>query len=148
MAKILIIYHTQSGNTEALAGAIAQGAGSVKGIEVILKKASEASLQDLLECDGILIGTPDYFSYMAGAVKDFFDRTCYPSEGKVTGKPCAAFVSHGGGGEAIKSLEKLCKRMKFKKVIEPLSIETEDKHSKGDLEKAEKFGRSFSKAII
>lgn len=142
MSKILIIYHTQSGNTEALAKAIAEGAGSVESIEAILKKALEATLQDLLDCDGIAIGTPDYFSYMAGAVKDFFDRTCYPSEGKVTGKPCAAFVSHGGGGDAIKSLERLCKRMKFKKAVEPLSIE--GKPSKEDLKKAKEFGRSFA----
>ncbi len=144
MAKVLIVYHTQSGNTEALAKAIAEGISS-EGAKGILRKALDATLQELLDCDAIVVGTPDYFSYMAGALKDFFDRTCYPSEGKVSGKPCGAFVSHGGGGDAIKSVEKLCKRMDFKTVIDPLSIQ--GKPSKEDLEEAKEFGRRLVKAV-
>ena len=44
---------------------------------------------------------------MAGALKDFFDRTYYPSKGKVSGKPYVCFVSHGGGGKAVASMEKM-----------------------------------------
>ncbi len=50
------------------------------------------------------VGSPDYFSYMAGAVKDFFDRTFYPSQGKVAGKPCVLFVSGGGEDETAKTI--------------------------------------------
>jgi len=50
-----------------------------------------------VHCDAIAIGTSEYFSYMAGGVKDFFDRCFYPTQGKVTGKPCAIFVTHSGG---------------------------------------------------
>jgi multimeric flavodoxin WrbA len=87
MAKALIVYHSQTGNTRKLAMAVKDGIKAV-GVDVILKKASEATLKDLLTCRGYCFGTPDYFSYMAGALKDFFDRTCYPSEGKITGRPC------------------------------------------------------------
>jgi flavorubredoxin len=116
MAKILIVYHSQSGNTEAAAWAVAKGARALKGTQVVLKQALKATEKDLLACDGIAIGTPDYFSYMAGGVKDFFDRTYYPTEGKVTNKPCAIFVTHGGGGRASKSMESICKTFKFKPV--------------------------------
>ncbi|OGW76091.1 MAG: hypothetical protein A2Z72_01870 [Omnitrophica bacterium RBG_13_46_9] len=122
-AKILIVYHTQNGNTKKLADAVRKGASSVKGTKVVLKRAAKATLGDLLYCDGIAFGTPDYFSYMAGMLKDFFDRTCYPSEGKVTGKPYVAFVSHGGGGKAVESVERLCHRFKLKKIAPPLLAE-------------------------
>jgi multimeric flavodoxin WrbA len=60
----------------------------------------------LLGCNAIAFGSADYFSYIAGELKDFFDRTCYPSQGKVMGKPCAAFATGGGGGEtALKVLD-------------------------------------------
>ena len=142
MKKILVVYHTQKGNTAKLARAVKKGAASVKGVKTVLKKAKDAGLRDLLSSDGIAIGTPDYFDYMAGPLKDFFDRTCYPSEGKVTGKPCIAFVSHGGGGEAIKSVEKLCRRFKFKKISPPLLAE--EPHTKKTLKRAYELGRTLA----
>ena len=41
MAKVLVIYHTLSGNTEKMANAVAKGANSVAGIDVIVKKAGK-----------------------------------------------------------------------------------------------------------
>ena len=142
MKKILVVYHTQSGNTQNLAKAFKKGASSVRGVKVVMKEAIKATLGDLLRCDAYVFGTPDYFSYMAGALKDFFDRTCYPSEGKVTGKPYVVFVSHGGGGEAIKSVEKLCRRFKFKKIARPLLAEGHP--TKKILKKAYGLGRALA----
>jgi multimeric flavodoxin WrbA len=95
MGRVLIVYHTLSGNTEKMAQAFAEGAKSVPGTEVVLKKAFDATLEDLLACDVVAFGSADYFSYIAGALKDFFDRTYYPSQGKVAGKPYAAFATGG-----------------------------------------------------
>ncbi len=78
MAKVLIVYHTLSGNTEKMAKAFADGAKSVQGTDVVIKKAFDATLEDLLGCDAVAFGSADYFSYIAGALKDFFDRTYYP----------------------------------------------------------------------
>ena len=144
MAKVLVVYHTQSGNTEKLAFAVKEGVES-SGMDVILKKASEASLEDLLSSDGYCFGTPDYFSYMAGALKDFFDRTCYPSEGKITNRPYVCFISHGGGGKAVGSLEKMAERFKLKQIAKPLLVE--GKPRKEDLEKAKEMGNKLAKAI-
>ena len=144
MKNVLVVYHSQSGNTEAMAKAIAEGAGDA-GATVVLKKAVDAVDKDLLDCDIVAIGTPNYFSYMAGMLKDFFDRTCYPSEGKITGKPYVAFVSHGGGGEAIKSVEKLCRRFKLKKVAPPLLAE--GRPTRKILKKAYKLGRSLAERV-
>ncbi len=117
MAKVLVIYHSLSGNTEKMANEVGKGAKQVKGTEVIVKKALEAGAEDLLECDAIAVGSPDYFSYMAGGVKDFFDRVFYPTQGKVSGKPCVTFGSAGGPASVVLGcLEKMCfSWMKFKK---------------------------------
>jgi multimeric flavodoxin WrbA len=100
MGKIAIIYHTLSGNTGAMAEAVAEGARQA-GAEVAVKPALEATLDDLLGSDAVAFGSADYFSYIAGALKDFFDRTYYPSKGKVDGKPYAAFVTAGGAGDKV-----------------------------------------------
>lgn len=53
MAKVLIVYYSQSGNTEALARAVGEGARSREGVTVTVKKALEANLNDLLDCDAL-----------------------------------------------------------------------------------------------
>ena len=122
MAKILIVFHSQSGNTKAAAQAVAQGARDVSGTEIVLKEALQATTEDLLSCDAIAVGTPDYFSYMAGGLKDFFDRTYYPTQGRVTDKPCGIFVTHGGGGKAVDSVKSICSTFKFKNISEPVVV--------------------------
>jgi len=144
MAKILIVYHSQTGNTEKLAQAVKQGA-EAEGLEVILKKAGDADLNDLLGCDGYCFGTPDYFSYMAGALKDFFDRTYYPAKGKLTGRPFVCFVSHGGGGAAVSSLTKMAEKFGLKSCAAPLSAE--GKPDKSDLQKAEDLGGKLAQTV-
>ena len=90
MAKVLVVYHSLGGNTKKMAEAVAEGAKAA-GAQVALKTGLEAGVDDLLNCDAVALGSPDYFSYMAGGLKDFLDRTYYPTQGKVTGKPCNGF---------------------------------------------------------
>ena len=122
MGTVLVVFHSQSGNTGAAAEAVAQGARDVSGTEVVLKEALAATKEDLLSCDALAVGTPDYFSYMAGGLKDFFDRTYYPTQGSVTEKPCGIFVTHGGGGKAVESVQSICRSFKFKTVGEPVLV--------------------------
>ena len=128
-----------------LALAVKQGAAE-RGAKVIMKKARDADLNDLLSSDGYCFGTPDYFSYMAGAMKDFFDRTCYPSEGKITARPYVCFVSHGGGGAAVRSLRKMGKRFELKLAAKPLLVEGEP--GKSDLDKAKALGCKLAQAVL
>ena len=122
MGKVLIVFHSQGGNTEAAAKAVAQGVQGVTGTEVVIKEGLKATTEDLLSCDALAVGTPDYFSYMAGGLKDFFDRTYYPTQGKVEGKPCGIFVTHGGGGKAVDGVMSICKSFKFKMVSDPVLV--------------------------
>lgn len=125
MSKVLIIYHSQSGNTEKMAKAVYEGAVSA-GATVTLKKAFDATAEDLIDCDAVIIGTPNFMSYMAGAVKDFFDRALFAVRGKVTGKPYATFGSYGGGKDAaLLILNKMCDSLELKKVAESVGAQRE-----------------------
>ncbi len=120
MARVLVVYHSQGGNTEQMAAALADGA-TAAGATVVVKKGLQATPQDLLDCDAVAIGSPDYFSYIAGGLKDFFDRSYYPVQGKVTGKPCAIFGSAGGPPTVVLGcLKDMAKAFKFRVVGEPV----------------------------
>jgi multimeric flavodoxin WrbA len=121
MAKILIVYHSQTGNTEKMAHAVAEGAKSIEGVEVVLKKAADATLEDLLTADGLAIGTPENFGYMSGMVKDFFDRTYYGAQEKAFRKPFVIFISAGNDGTgALRAIERIALGYKFKTVFQPV----------------------------
>jgi multimeric flavodoxin WrbA len=126
MTRILVVYHSQTGRTERMARAVADGAKAVEQAEVILKKAGEATLEDLLACDGLAIGTPETFGYMAGMVKDFFDRTYEGAQGRVFRKPYVSFVSAGNDGSgALRAIERIALGYQFKKVFTPVIAEGE-----------------------
>jgi len=61
-------------------------------------------------------------SYIGGGLKDFFDRCFYPTQGAVTDKPYVAFITHGGGGRAIESLQSIAASFKLKCIAEPVLI--------------------------
>lgn len=123
MITLLIIYHSQSGNTLKMAEAVVRGAGEIEGVKVILKKALETGEADLLECDGLVLGSPEYFGYMCGALKDLFDRTYEQVRGhkKIFRKPYAVFISAGNDGQgALRNIEKICLGYQFKKIHQPI----------------------------
>ncbi|MCK4374566.1 MAG: NAD(P)H-dependent oxidoreductase [Candidatus Brocadiae bacterium] len=144
MGTVLVVFHSQGGNTKAAAEAVAQGAKDVAGTEVVLKEGLAATKEDLLSCGALAVGTPDYFSYMAGGLKDFFDRTFYPTQGSITDKPCGIFVTHGGGGKALESVQSICGSFKFKIVGEPVLVKgAPDEEAK---ERLAGLGRSLAEA--
>jgi multimeric flavodoxin WrbA len=125
MKKVLIIYHSQGGTTKRMARAVADGAAGMDGACAVLKPAAEATLEDLLSCDGLVIGSPEYFGYMAGAVKAFFDRTyeAAHADRRVFRTPYAIFIHAGNDGTgALASIERICRGYTFKKVYEPLIV--------------------------
>ena len=75
MSKILVIYHSQQyGNTKILAEALAEGAQEARAeVKLINTNEHRVTLEEFLAADGVAIGTPDYFSYVAGTIKTFFD---------------------------------------------------------------------------
>lgn len=144
MKKVLIVYYSLSGNTKLAAEAVAEGIREGEA-EPILKTGLEARIEDILNCDGLVVGSPDYFSYMAGGLKDFFDRTYYPTQGKVNDKPYVVFITCGGGGKAIKSVVEMCEKFKLKKMAEPLIIQ--GKPDETAKEKLKALGKNFASKL-
>jgi multimeric flavodoxin WrbA len=124
--QLLIVYHSKTGNTAKLAKAVKAGAehpdlGTDDELEVRLLRAGDTGPQDLLNADGLLIGTPENFGYMSGAVKDFLDRTFYEVEGKLKPLPYAIFVSAGNDGTgAVRALERIANGYPFVRVHDPI----------------------------
>ncbi|BBT14068.1 MULTISPECIES: NAD(P)H:quinone oxidoreductase [Pseudomonadaceae] len=119
MKKILVLYYSMYGHIERLAEAVAEGARSVPGVEVTLKRVAEtmpediarkagakldqaapvASPQELADYDAILFGTPTRFGNMAGQMRTFLDQTGgLWAKGALVGKLGSVFTSTGTGG--------------------------------------------------
>jgi NAD(P)H dehydrogenase (quinone) len=101
MTKILIVYDSKSGNTEKMALVVAKGAEMKGDIEVTVKKVEQTNSSDLLEADGIIMGSPTYFGQMSAKLKAFIDGSIKVHT-ELTGKVGGAFTSSGGtasGGE-------------------------------------------------
>jgi NAD(P)H dehydrogenase (quinone) len=100
MSKVLVVYHSRSGNTAKMAEAVAEGAKN-GGADVVLKKVDEAALEDLTAADGIVFGAPTYFGTFSAEMKTFIDKSVR-IRGKLENKVGAAFTSSGslsGGNE-------------------------------------------------
>ncbi len=98
--KILIVYHSRSGHTAALAKAVAEGARKTQQAEVTVKTVGEVKCAELLATDALVVGSPVYWSNMAGEVKSFFDRwstecNVLPPAFPMKDKIGAAFVTSG-----------------------------------------------------
>ncbi|WP_040557489.1 NAD(P)H:quinone oxidoreductase [Reinekea blandensis] len=119
MAKVLVLYYSSYGHLEHFAGAVAEGAGSVEGTEVHIKRVPEtvpdhiakeagfkldqtpqvASPEDLAEYDAVIFGAPTRFGNMAAQMRNFLDQTGgLWGQGKLIGKVGSVFTSTGTGG--------------------------------------------------
>ena len=97
--KVLVAYHSQSGNTERMAEAVVEGAKSLPGTTVVLKRVGQVTADDLFSSDAIVVGSPVYWSNMSGEVKTFFDNWQFKfgvfPDFKMKNKIGAAFATGG-----------------------------------------------------
>ncbi len=146
MRRLLILYHSQGGRTGDMAEAVLRGARRATETETVMKRAGEATLADLLDCQGLIVGTPENFGYMAGMVKDFFDRTYYPAEGKTVGLPYALFVSAGNDGTgAVTQIDRIATGYGWKRVAEPLIARQEV--TDANLAACEELGEAMASGV-
>lgn len=96
---VLIAYHSVTGNTEKMANGVLQGAKAVPGTLVILKRVGHVTADELFSADAVVVGSPVYWSNMAGEVKTFFDNWQFKfgifPEFKMRNKVGAAFTTGG-----------------------------------------------------
>jgi flavodoxin I len=97
--KILVLYYSQTGNTEKMAKAIAEGAKSAGNVEVEL--SYHVDVEDLGKFDAVLVGAPTYHHDMTMDTKKLFEEAAAKGI-SLKGKVGAAFGSYGWSGEAPK----------------------------------------------
>jgi len=96
--RILIAYHSQTGNTEKLAQAIERGAAAVAGVEVLLRQAVAVKPEEILRADGIVVGTPVHWHNMSLDTRRFLDRvgdTLWRAKTTGEGRTAGAFCTGG-----------------------------------------------------
>jgi len=119
MTKVLVLYYSMYGHIETMANKVAEGARSVDGVEVTVKRvpetmdneafkaaggkvdqdASVATPAELGDYDAIIVGTPTRFGNMAGQMRTFFDQTGgLWAKGSLAGKVASVFTSTGTTG--------------------------------------------------
>jgi len=107
--RLLITYYTGTGNTKRMAEEIGKGAEQL-GVRVEVKRVEECRLKDLAEADGIVIGSPTYFSNVAWQVKKLIDKSIalYRKGHQLRDKVGGCFTSSGtrrDGKDCIRILE-------------------------------------------
>jgi flavorubredoxin len=144
--NILVMYHSQSGTMERMAHRFARGAAKEKDIAVTLKRAENAGVEDLLHCNAVAIGSPEYFGTMAGMIKDFFDRTFAQAQDKTIGLPFVLLVCAGNDGRgAITQIERIAAGYKWRKVLEHLRVV--GKPTEEDLARIEELGHTLAAGL-
>jgi NAD(P)H-dependent FMN reductase len=146
---VLLIHGGHAGGrTEALVAAVRAGV-EVEGpdVELRVRPALQAGIDDLLWCEGLLIGTPEHFGYMSGAVKDFFDRTFYPAEGRTEGLPYALFVSAGNDGSGtVRAVERIATGYRWTPIAEPVLVVGAP--AAADLERCRELGQTLAAGLV
>ena len=97
--RLLVVAHAPSANIHTLLDAVVRGARSAaaESAEVAALGPFQAGPEDVLAAGAIILGTPENLGYMSGALKDFFDRICYPCLERAQGLCYALFVQAGTG---------------------------------------------------
>jgi multimeric flavodoxin WrbA len=150
MVKVLILYYSRSGNVEALAKAVSEGVKKVEDATVELKRVDYATVDDLLSCDAVAFGSPNYFGYMAGLLKDFFDRAWSVRE-KISGKPAVAFTCGGSSSNsALLSIERIFPAFKMEKAAEGVAWGLREKGSpfEKNLSELKRLGETLAKTAV
>ena len=145
MRTLLIVYHSKGGQTKSMADAVYAGATqeAMVDLSIVVKQALEAGAQDLMQADGLILGTPENFGYMSGGMKDFFDRTFYEVEGKIKPLPCALFISAGNDGTgALTAIRRIGKGYPLVEVQEPVVVK--GKVTKAQLQQCHDLGLSLA----
>jgi len=121
--NLLINVHCPSDNTRRLRDALVEGAShpDITGIDLRIVEPLNATTDDVLWANAIILGTTENFGYMSGAMKDFFDRCYYPCLDKTQGLPCAIAIRAGLDGTGTKiGMEKIIAGLKWKQIQEPM----------------------------
>jgi len=152
--KILVIYTSWGGNTEALARAIADGASEAgnKNVDVEIKRARDVGQAEIEGASALAFGSPTYYSYMSGEMKTLFDNALRYKDA-FYGKPVIAFATGNGGQlKCIQSIEAILEFFEAafvqKSDILSAGLAVQGRPDEGALRQAKAVGRKLGDAGV
>ncbi|MDH5450537.1 MAG: flavodoxin domain-containing protein [Candidatus Bathyarchaeota archaeon] len=140
MPKIIVVHYSRTGNTEKMAKAIAEGARSVQGVEVELKRYGSA--WGLADFDAILVGAPTYHHNMTSNIKKFLEEIAFHNI-DLRNKIGTAFGSYGWSGEAPRMVLEIMEHKFEMRVLKPPLLLKYTPDEKG-LEECRKLGKNVA----
>ncbi|MFZ9396069.1 MAG: flavodoxin family protein [Erythrobacter sp.] len=116
---LLIVWHSRTGASEALARAVAEGAAGAGR----LLAAAQTGPEDLLAAEGYVFVCPENLGTMTGQMKEMFDRCYYPVLGRIEGRPYATIIAAGSDGEgAQRQLDRIVTGWRLRRITEPAIV--------------------------
>jgi NAD(P)H dehydrogenase (quinone) len=166
--RVLIVYHSDTGNTEQMARAVRDGVASVPGVEAVLRKTGEATDADIAGSAGILLGAPVHWQAPSAEARRFMDRLAesLAKAGKTwgEGKLAGVFVTVGspGNGQDLTRVSLLSSLLSMRFVVAggvnsegygtlgPMAVTGPASPGIDDKEKAEAraFGERFARLLL
>lgn len=123
--RLLLTCHCPSENTASLRDAAGKGVADLQleTLDLTIKAPLEVCANDVIQCDGIIIGTTENFGNMAGLTKDFFERIYYPCLDVKQGLPMALYVRAGEDGRGTRAaIEKIITGLRWKPIANTLIL--------------------------
>ena len=123
--SLLIVHHTPGSTLPAMLDAVLAGtaADGISGVDVTRVPALEATSEQVLTADAVIVGTPANLGYMSGALKHFFDTVYNDCLEHTVGRPWGMFV-HGESGTtgAVASIDRVVTGLQWKKVTPDVAL--------------------------
>lgn len=117
---LLIVWHSRTGASEAMARAAAQGAG--EGARLI--RCNDVEADDFLDAGGYLFCGPENLAALSGAMKEMFDRLYYPLLGRIEARAYATIIAAGSDGSgAQRQLDRIATGWRLRRVAEPMIVD-------------------------
>ena len=118
---LLVIWHSRTGASEALASNVAAGAAEMGR----LARASAVFPEDILSASAYVFVCPENLATMSGEMKEMFDRCYYPVLGRIEGRAYATIIAAGSDGEgAQRQLDRIATGWRLRRVSDPWIVRT------------------------
>ncbi len=151
---LLVIWHSRTGASEALARNVAAGAAEMGR----LVRASAVFPEDILSASAYVFVCPENLATMSGEMKEMFDRCYYPVLGRIEGRAYATIIAAGSDGEgAQRQVDRIATGWRLRRVSDPWIVRTHAQAreeidslkvlSSTDLKAARNLGITLSEAI-
>ncbi len=116
---LLIVWHSRTGASRALAQAAMEGAGDL----ARMVAAPDVGPDDLLAARGFLFVCPENLATMSGAMKEMFDRNYYPLLGRIEGRAYATIIAAGSDGSgALAQIDRIATGWRLRRVAESMIV--------------------------